>query len=59
MRKPANSGDPLTEDFSKGPAVGEPLPDFELPDQRGRPVRFSERAAGRRALILFYRSASW
>ncbi len=42
-----------------GPAVGEVFPDFELPDADGHPVRLHEWRSGRRALIVFYRSAAW
>ena len=53
----AGSGD--VESFATGPAVGAAVPDFELPDQQGRPVRLSAYRGKQRALILFYRSASW
>ena len=42
-----------------GQPIGEALPDFELPDQDGRRVRFSEDRAGSKAAVLFYRSAVW
>lgn len=42
-----------------GPAVGRIFPDFELPDADGKPVRLHTWRAGRRALLLFYRSAGW
>ena len=42
-----------------GPAVGDSFPDFELPDAEGRPVRLHGWRKGRRALIVFYRSAAW
>jgi peroxiredoxin len=42
-----------------GPSVGELFPDFELPDVDGRPIRFHKWRNGRRALVVFYRSASW
>jgi hypothetical protein len=42
-----------------GPAVGEPFPDFTLPEEGGRPVRFHGWRRGRRALVVFYRSANW
>jgi len=29
------SADPTTEDFFKGPDIGESVPKFELPDQHG------------------------
>jgi len=58
MGKLLNAGDPLDEDFSKGPEIGEKVPEFTLPDQCGNAVRY--RPDGKRkALILFHRSASW
>ncbi len=42
-----------------GPAVGERLPDFTLNDQWGEAVHFAEVRAGKKALVLFHRSASW
>jgi len=41
-----------------GPAIGEPVPDFELSDQFGNVVRLSEAKGAGKALILFHRSAS-
>lgn len=58
-QKLINAGDPPDENFSKGPAVGEPVPDFTLPDQFGNPITLSKARGNNRALILFYRSASW
>ncbi len=53
-----NAGDPTSEDFPKGPEVGERVPEFTLPDQHGNPFHY--RPDGKRkALILFHRSASW
>ena len=58
MEKLLNAGDPLGEDFPKGPRVGERVPEFTLPDQRGNPVHY--RSDGKRkTLLLFHRSASW
>ncbi|HIG17871.1 MAG TPA: hypothetical protein EYQ31_11670 [Candidatus Handelsmanbacteria bacterium] len=59
MAELINAGDPLAEDFPMGPDVGEIVPDFELTDARGQLVRFTNRPPKTRALILFYRSASW
>ena len=59
MAELVNEGDPPSENFATGPAIGEPVPDFALPDQAGNLVRFSESRRKERALILFYRSASW
>jgi len=42
-----------------GPAVGSTFPDFELPDANGNQVSLNGWRAGRRALVVFYRSASW
>ena len=47
-------------DYSQiGPAVGEIFPDFELPDGEERAVRLHGWRNGRRAVIVFYRSAAW
>ena len=42
-----------------GPAVGERFPDLTLPDQTGQVIDLHAVRGGRRALILFYRSARW
>jgi len=57
-----NAGDPVVapgEAFSPGPPVGSVLPDIVLPDQGGRVVDLHADRAGRRALVLFHRSADW
>lgn len=47
-------------DFSTiGPAVGDMFPDIVLPDQHGAHLSLHRARAGRRALIVFYRSAGW
>ncbi len=50
---------PDSDDFPTGPAVGEPLPDFTLPDQSGAPVTFSAARGDRRAAVVFLRSSRW
>jgi hypothetical protein len=45
--------------FPSGPAIGEPFPDFTLPDQQGTPVNFTMIRGGKRAMIVVHRSASW
>ena len=50
---------PATDEFPTGPAVGEPVPSFVLTDQSGQRVRFPEVLAGRKALVVFQRSAVW
>ena len=42
-----------------GPAVGARFPDITLPDQSGTPVRLQQARRGRKALVVFYRSARW
>jgi peroxiredoxin len=42
-----------------GPKVGEPLPDFSLPDQRGQPHRLRSLFGSKGAVIVFFRSADW
>jgi peroxiredoxin len=47
-------------DFTRiGPSVGERFPDIGLPDQTGRIVDLHAHSGGRRALIVFHRSANW
>ena len=54
---PIRSG--LPDGHPAGPAVGETLPDFALPDAQGRMVRFHEDRGGARSAVVFYRSAVW
>ena len=42
-----------------GPAVGAALPDIELPNAYGQMISLRAWRAGRRALVVFYRSAKW
>jgi len=42
-----------------GPAVGERFPDVILPDQHGRQIELHRARNGRRALVVFHRSAGW
>ena len=47
-------------DFSTiGPAVGERFPEVVLPDQSGQTVSLHQVRGGRRALVVFHRSAAW
>jgi peroxiredoxin len=50
---------PMIDFDTIGPAVGTRFPDVVLPDQTGRTVDLHVARAGRRALIVFYRSADW
>jgi peroxiredoxin len=47
-------------DYTKiGPETGAMFPGFELPDAYGRPLDLHRWRSGRRALVVFYRSAAW
>lgn len=50
---------PASADFPTGPALGEPLPEFTLPNQHGEPVDFPADLDGGGAVVVFYRSAVW
>ena len=50
---------PESDGLPTGPAVGDLVPDFSLPDQSGLPVTLSQVLEGSRALVVFYRSARW
>lgn len=50
----------LVLDFAAiGPRTGERFPDVRLPDQSGRDVDLHAARAGRRAVVVFHRSAKW
>jgi cytochrome oxidase Cu insertion factor (SCO1/SenC/PrrC family) len=42
-----------------GPQVGERVPDFTLPDQRGRSTDLESILGPNGAILMFYRSADW
>jgi len=50
---------PAEHDFPTGPAVGERLPEFQLPNQRGELVDFHAHRGDSKAVVVFYRSAVW
>ena len=60
---PAALGHPgrvgMPEGASTGPDIGERLPDFELPDPSGRQINFHSDRAGKKTVLVFYRSAVW
>ena len=57
LENPARAG--LPAGATTGPALGERLPDFVLPDAYGRAVNFHEDRGQRKAALVFYRSAVW
>ena len=42
-----------------GPQVGEQVPDFNLPDQRGKTWTLQSVMGPKGAMVVFYRSADW
>ena len=50
---------PAEHEFPTGPAVGERLPEFELPNQNGELVDFHAHRGDSKAIVVFYRSAVW
>ena len=44
---------------SLGPQVGEPVPDFRLPDQHGQIQTLESIMGPNGAMLLFHRSANW
>ena len=50
---------PASDDFPTGPAVGERLPDFKLPNQHGDFVDYHADRADSKSIVVFYRSAVW
>ena len=59
MDAPQTPGLPALDFTPIGPRRGTRFPDVTLPDQHGRRVSLHEERAGRRALIVFHRSALW
>ncbi len=60
---PAPLGHPgragLPEGHSTGPEIGQRLPDFTLPSAGGTMVDYHSDRAGRKSVVVFYRSAVW
>lgn len=50
---------PAADQFPMGPAVGERLPEFSLPNQAGRSVDFHKDRGDSKAIVVFHRSAVW
>lgn len=50
---------PATDEFPTGPAIGERLPEFTLPNQHGKAVDFHADRGDSKAIVVFYRSAVW
>lgn len=54
-----DTGLPILDFSPIGPRVGDSFPDIVLPDQGGNLVDLHASRAGRRALVVFFRSAGW
>ena len=50
---------PASQEFPTGPAIGERLPEFALPNQRGRVVDYHADRGDSKSIVVFYRSAVW
>ena len=50
---------PASHEFPTGPAIGERLPEFALPNQSGRVVDYHADRGDSRSIVVFYRSAVW
>ena len=48
-----------TSEIPSGPEVGERIPEFQLPNQRGEMIDFHESRADGKAVVVFYRSCVW
>ena len=57
-QKLPNSGDPDSEEFSKGPEIGQSVPEFTLPNQWSKKISYQPDGV-HSSLILFHRSADW
>ncbi len=59
MTSPPPQASDAERPFATGPEIGEPLPDFTLPDQRGTPVSLHEARGTDRAFVVFIRATEW
>ncbi len=50
---------PASEEFPTGPAIGERLPDFKLPNQDGELIDYHANRGESGSIVVFYRSAVW
>jgi len=49
----------LGQNTRTGPAVGQPVPDFSLQDQKGRTQTLKSVSGPRGTMLVFFRSADW
>ena len=59
LAQPATPQKQFTDTPDSGFAAGALAPDFELPDQSGRPRNWKSLAGPRGLVLVFFRSADW
>ena len=59
MTTSQSAAPPPARPFATGPEIGEPLPGFTLPDQRGDAVDLHAWRGGDRAFLVFVRGTDW
>jgi hypothetical protein len=50
---------PASHEFPSGPAIGERLPEFSLPNQAGQIVDYHADRGDAKSIVVFFRSAVW
>ena len=50
---------PGVDPATLGPAIGQPLPRFEVPDQEGERRDFASLRGPKGLVLVFFRSADW
>ena len=56
---PTSTISPGVNPVTLGPAVGQPIPRFEAPDQDGRRRDFASVTGPNGLVLVFFRSADW
>lgn len=58
-QSPASTSSPGVNLATLGPAVGQPIPRFEVADQDGRQRDFASLMGPNGLMLVFFRSADW
>ena len=58
-QSPPSTSSPGANPATLGPAVGQPIPRFEAPDQDGRLRDFATLTGPNGLVLVFFRSADW
>ncbi len=58
-QSPASTSSPGVNPATLGPAVGQPIPRFEVSDQDGRQRDFASLKGPNGLVLVFFRSADW